>query len=92
MEKRIVEIVEYLTHPTTCTHPALTVLTAGAAGRACVHTGGAGVVAQVTLAAGLVLPLGAVRHAAALVQSPASRTATPPKTVFSCTESTHIHN
>lgn len=77
MEKRIVEIV--LTHPTTCTLPALTVLTAGAAGRACVHTGGAGVVAQVTLAAGLVLPLRAVRHAAALVQSPASRTATPPK-------------
>lgn len=66
---------------------ALTGLTAGAAGRACVHTGGAGVVAQVALPAGLVLPLGAVGHAAALVQSPASRTATPTETAVSSHQS-----
>lgn len=61
---------------TICTPATLTIFTAGAACRPCIHTGGAGVVTQVTLAARLVLPLGAVCHAAAVIQSPASRTAT----------------
>lgn len=76
--------------PNICTCLTLTIFTAGAAGRSCIHTGGAGVVTQVTLATRLVLPLGAVRDAVALIQRPATRTDT--KKVFSCTVFTNINN
>ena len=62
----------FLTHSHTFACSVLTSVTAGTVGSSCIHTGGTGVVTQVTLATRLVLALGTLHHAAALIQSPAA--------------------
>ena len=55
-----------------CARSGLTGVTAGTVGSSCIHTGGAGVVTQVTPATWPELALGTLLHAAAVVQSPAA--------------------
>lgn len=71
----------------------LTGVTAGTVGSSCIHTGGTGVVTQVTPATWPELALGTLLHAAAVIQSPAADSSVTKTLFFGCsaTKSTDMN-